>query len=540
MKKTGLLLSLLTLLWYCGSAQTPVQTDLRSFLPAVGRIEAAGYDSHVELRWPAVSGAESYAVYLLRDGKKSLRGETPNLYYLDFVAGLGRNAVYTYRVAALGADGKQLSETPQVSASISDFSDEQLQQMVQRYTFRYFWDFADPLTGLAYERSNDKRADCITTGGSGFGVMGIVAGVRNGFVTRPEAVARLTKIVGALEKLPRFHGAWAHWYNTRTGQPYHFSEKDNGGDLVETAFLVQGLLAAQGYFDGNDAAEKALRDRIEQLWREVEWSHYTQGQNALYWHWSPDYGFAMNHPIKGYDETFVTYSLAAASPTFPIDKQVYDDCWVNRKEGEFFCATDFYGIMLPLGKRAQMGGPLFWVHYSYTGLDPRGLADRFANYWEQNRRYTLVDRAYCIDNPYRWVGYGPDFWGLTACDALPEGYRAHTPGVGEDFGTIAPTAALSSMPYTPEESMAVLKNLYRNLGSVAFGIMGFYDAVNLSLGEPRSTESYIAIDQGPILVMIENHRNATVWNAFMKKNDIRRGLDRLGFTINHKTIEYTK
>ena len=491
-------------------------------------------------RWPAVSGAESYAVYLLRDGKKSLRGETPNLYYLDFVAGLGRNAVYTYRVAALGADGKQLSETPQISAAISDFSDEQLQQMVQRYTFRYFWDFADPLTGLAYERSNDKRADCITTGGSGFGVMGIVAGVHNGFVTRPEAVARLTKIVGALEKLPRFHGAWAHWYNTRTGQPYHFSEKDNGGDLVETAFLVQGLLAAQGYFDGNDAAEKALRDRIEQLWREVEWSHYTQGQNALYWHWSPDYGFAMNHPIKGYDETFVTYILAAASPTFPIDKKVYDDCWVNRKEGEFFCATDFYGIMLPLGKRAQMGGPLFWVHYSYTGLDPRGLADRFANYWEQNRRYTLVDRAYCIDNPYRWVGYGPDFWGLTACDALPEGYRAHTPGVGEDFGTIAPTAALSSMPYTPEESMAVLKNLYRNLGSVAFGIMGFYDAVNLSLGEPRSTESYIAIDQGPILVMIENHRNATVWNAFMKKNDIRRGLDRLGFTINHKTIEYTK
>lgn len=248
----------------------------------------------------------------------------------------------------------------------------------------------------------------------------------------------------------------------------------------------------------------------------------------------------MNHPIKGYDETFVTYILAAASPTFPIDKKVYDDCWVNRKEGEFFCATDFYGIMLPLGKRAQMGGPLFWVHYSYTGLDPRGLADRFANYWEQNRRYTLVDRAYWHRQPVPLGGIRPRFLGPDRMRRAAGRLPAHTPGVGEDFGTIAPTAALSSMPYTPEESMAVLKNLYRNLGSVAFGIMGFYDAVNLSLGEPRSTESYIAIDQGPILVMIENHRNATVWNAFMKKNDIRRGLDRLGFTINHKTIEYTK
>ena len=531
---------LFLLLWAYGRTQNPVQSDYRTLFPAKGPVEATGYDSHVELRWQPVKGAQQYAVYLIDGNKKTLRAKTEDLYYLDFVTDLGRNTTYTFRVAALGENGRQLSETPAVSATVSDFTDEQLQEMVQRYTFRYFWEFADPISGLAYERSNDTRENCVTTGGSGFGMMGIIAGVRNGFVTREQAVERLLKMVGALEKLPRYHGAWAHWYNSKTGTAYHFSEKDNGGDLVETAFLVQGLLAVKGYFGADNARERELRDRIEKMWREVEWNHYTKGENALYWHWSPDYEFAMNHKIKGYDETFVTYILAAASPTYPIDKSVYDDCWVNYKEGEFFCVSDFYGIMLPLGKKLQMGGPLFWVHYSYTGLDPRGLSDRYADYWEQNRRYTLINRAYCIDNPYHWTGYGPGFWGLTASDALPSGYQAHAPGVGHDTGTVAPTAALSSMPYTPGESMEVLKNLYRNYGKITFGMMGFYDAVNLGMEGRKSTESYIAIDQGPILVMIENHRSAAVWDAFMQNNDILRGLDRLGFQINHKAIEYKK
>ena len=344
--------------------------------------------------------------------------------------------------------------------------------MVQRYTFRYFWDFADPLTGLAYERSNDKRADCITTGGSGFGVMGIVAGVRNGFVTRPEAVARLTKIVGALEKLPRFHGAWAHWYNTRTGQPYHFSEKDNGGDLVETAFLVQGLLAAQGYLFLTATTPQRKRCATGSNNCGARWNGaiIRRGQNALYWHWSPDYGFAMNHPIKGYDETFVTYILAAASPTFPIDKKVYDDCWVNRKEGEFFCATDFTASCCRSANGRRWAGRC-------SGCTPTRDSTRAG--WPTGLQTTGNKPPLLTGRPrlsttrtVRW-DTALDFWGLTA-STLPEGYRAHTPA-SAGLRTIAPTAALSSMPYTPEESMAVLKNLYRNLGSVAFGIMGFYD-----------------------------------------------------------------
>ncbi len=519
------------------SARQQVGHDISRFLTAEAPIEAKGYDSHVELRWQEVPGAEKYVVYLIRGKEGVIRAETINLYHLDFVDDAGRNTTRTYKVAALDANGNKLSETKTVKASVRDFSDDELMRMVQEYTFRYFLDFADPISGLAFERSNSGRNSCVTTGGTGFGVMSMIAGVENGFITRSGAVAHLLKIVGSLERFPRFHGAWAHWYNSETGEPYHFSAKDNGGDLVETAFLVQGLLAVAGYFDGTDASETELRGRIDKLWKDVDWNHYTKGENALYWHWSPDYEFEMNHQIKGYDECLITYVLAASSPTYPISKRVYDSCWVNRKEGEFFCQTEFYGMMLPLGKRMQLGGPLFWVHYSYIGLCPKGLSDNYANYWEQNRRYTLVNRAYCIDNPRGWTGYGPDFWGLTASDALPSGYRAHSPANGSDWGTVAPTAALSSMPYTPEESMAVLKNLYRNHGRDTFGPMGFYDAVNLGMEGSKNTGSYLAIDQGPIVDMIENHRSGAIWNAFMKNPDVRKGLDVLGFRIDNRRID---
>ena len=519
------------------TAQPSDQSMLDTLFCSSGPIEATGYDSHVELRWRPVTNADRYAVYRLQaSGNPVLRGFTNRTYYLDFVE--TTDTTYTYRVSALNRSGETIHTSPDVSASVRRFTDDQLQEMVQRYTFRYFWEFADPLTGLIFERSDDSRESCITIGGSGFGIMGLIAGIENGFVTREEVLTRLERIVGSLERLPRFHGVWAHWYDTYTNKAYPFSEHDNGGDLVETAFLIQGLLTAQGYFDRETEQEKTLRARIDTLWHGVEWSFYTQGEKALYWHWSEEHGFAMNHKVQGYDEALIAYILAAASPTYPIDREVYEQCWVNREAGEFFCATDFYGTMLPLGKRALMGGPLFWVHYSYLGLDPRGLRDLYANYWEQNCRFTRINRAYCIDNPYGWVGYGPDFWGLTACDALPTGYMAHSPGIGHDFGTVAPTAALSSMPYTPQESMDVLRNLYLNLGPISFGIMGFYDALNLGMPDPhKSTYNYLAIDQGPILIMIENHRRATLWKAFMKNDDVRRGLSRLGFTYNQSPVE---
>lgn len=536
MKKSFLLLLTLFVASFA-VAQPGGGNGIASFLTTDKPIEARGYDSHVELRWKSVPKAESYDVMMVDADRSILRAQTQNLFYLDFINDVGLNRDFSYKVVAYDGKGKKIAETPVATAAVRNFDDDRLLEMVQEYTFRYFWDFADPISGLAFERSNDSRANCVTTGGAGFGIMAMIAAVENGFVTRRQAVDRLLKIVGSLEKFTRFHGAWAHWYDSSTNKPYSFSVKDNGGDLVETAFLVEGLLAAKGYFDASDKTEKELGQRIEKLWREVEWSHYTQGQPALYWHWSAEYGFEMNHQIKGYDETFITYILAAASPTYPIDKRVYDNCWVNHKDGEFFCQSVFYDTFLPLGKRMQLGGPLFWIHYSYIGLCPKGLRDAYADYWEQNRRYTLVNRAYCIDNPCGWRGYGEGFWGLTACDALPHGYGAHSPGAGADRGTVAPTGALSSMPYTPQESMEVLKNLYRNHGRLAFGPLGFYDAVNFSVSGRNTTYSYLAIDQGPIVTMIQNHRNAAIWRAFMKNGDVLEGLRKLGFTYDKSFIE---
>ncbi len=405
-------------------------------------------------------------------------------------------------------------------------SDDELLDMVQRQTLKYFWDFAHPVSGLARERSNETAAygnEIVTTGGSGFGIMAIIAGVDRGFIPREEAVDRMLTIVQFLDTTAeRFHGVFPHWINGETGKAFHFSLKDNGGDLVETAFLMQGLLAAHQYYDKDEPKETELRNIIDHLWKTVEWSWHTKGgEKQLYWHWSPEFGWEMNHAIRGWDECLITYVLAASSPTCGIDADVYHEGWTNT--GHFINGKEYEGIKLPLG--FEYGGPLFFSHYSFLGLDPRGLKDRYADYWEQNVAHTKINRAYCIENPKRWEGYGPDCWGLTASDEPQGGYGAHSPT--NDNGTITPTAALSAFPYTPEYSMPVLRHFYEDLGKNLWGEYGFKDAFNLN--RKWYAESYLAIDQGPIVVMIENYRTGLLWKLFMSHPDVLQGLKKLGF-----------
>jgi len=415
-----------------------------------------------------------------------------------------------------------------VSCNSKTQTDDELLDLVQRQTLKYFWDFADPASGLARERSNETAAyghEVATIGGSGFGIMGIIAGVERGFINREEAVDRMLKMVHFLDTTAaRFHGAYPHWINGETGKAFHFSEKDNGGDLVETAFLMEGLLAAHQYYNKDNEKETELRTMIDKLWRSVEWNWYTQGKNQLYWHWSPDFGWEMNHPIRGWDECLITYILAAASPTYPVAPEVYHEGWTN--SDHFINGNKYYEIGLPLG--FPYGGPLFFSHYSFLGLDPRGLKDQYADYWEQNLAHTKINRAYCIDNPKRWAGYGENCWGLTASDN-PEGYAAHSPA--NDNGTITPTAALSAFPYTPEYSMPALKHFYYDLGKNLWGEYGFKDAFNLT--KNWFADSYLAIDQGPVIVMIENYRSQLLWNLFMSHPDVQNGLKRLGFSSPH-------
>lgn len=403
-------------------------------------------------------------------------------------------------------------------------SDEELLTLVQRQTFKYFWDFAHPVSGMARERNTS--GETVTSGGSGFGIMSIVVGVHRNFISRQEALLRMQRIVGFLKnKAQRYHGAYPHWLNGSTGAVQPFSAKDNGADLVETSLLFQGLLTARQFFNNNDASETALRDDINALWNDVEWDWFRKDNgDVLYWHWSPDHSWDINLPIRGWNEALITYVLAASSPKHAIPRSVYDKGWANN--GQIANGNKYFDVDLPLGPAS--GGPLFFSHYSFLGLNPHGLKDTYADYGVQNRAHAIINYKYCVANPKRFTGYSADCWGLTASDDI-NGYLAHEPN--NDNGVISPTAALSSFPYTPEESMRALKFLYYKLGDRVWKDQGFIDA--FSLYEPWFADSYLAIDQGPIIIMIENYRSGLLWDLFMGCPEIKTGLNKLGFSSPH-------
>lgn len=406
-------------------------------------------------------------------------------------------------------------------------TDVELMDKVQKQTFKYFWDFGHPVSGMARERSDDnayggESPNIVTTGGSGFGVMAIIVGVERNYISREEALNRLNKITDFILNGDRFHGALPHWYNGNSGKVRPFFTEDNGGDLVETSFMIQGLLTARQYFDSDNSEETALRDKINLIWDQVEWDWYTNNRKSLTWHWSPEYGFAINHQVKGHNEALITYVLAASSRTHAINSDVYHDGWASGNQ--FINGKLYYQKwQLPLGP--DFGGPLFFAHYSFLGLNPEGLIDTYANYWDQNVNHTLINREYCTRNPKSFVGYSAANWGLTASDDN-EGYSAHSPT--NDNGTITPTAALSSMPYTPDESLQALRNFYYNFDGKLWGQYGFYDAFNKTAN--WYSDQYLAIDQGPIIVMIENYRTGLLWDLFMSCPEVKQGLTKLGFT----------
>ncbi|WP_426325531.1 glucoamylase family protein [Pedobacter sp. R-06] len=399
-------------------------------------------------------------------------------------------------------------------------SDDDLLTLVQKQTFKYFWDFAHPTSGLARERNTSGNT--VTSGGSGFGIMALVTGISRNFISRADGLMRIQKMVSFLKTADRFHGAYPHWLDGNTGKVIPFSTKDNGGDLVETSFLMAGLITARQYFNGTDAAETALRADINTIYNGVEWNWYRKdNSNTLYWHWSPNYNWDMNLPIKGWNECLITYVMAAASPTYSIPKTVYDTGWAQN--GAMKNGNTYYGVQLPLG--SANGGPLFFSHYSFLGINPTGLSDAYANYETQTKAHTQINYNYCKANPLGNYGYGENCWGLTASD-IPNGYTASAPN--NDVGVIAPTAALSSFPYTPTESMQALKYFYYKLGNKTWGDYGFYDA--FSLKDQWFASSTLAIDQGPIVVMIENYRTKLIWNLFMSAPEVKTGMKNLGFS----------
>jgi hypothetical protein len=414
----------------------------------------------------------------------------------------------------------------QTAAGIADLNDDALLEQIQRQTFAFFWDGGHPGTGLAPDRRQVTGGpiddDLVAIGGSGFGLMATVVAIERGWVSRAQGLMRLTAMVGALARARRHHGAWPHFMNGATGETIAFGPLDDGGDLVETSFLCMGLICVRQYLDNHDGTEARLGEQIDRLLDGVEWDWYARGDTrCLYWHWSPVHGWAMNHEIRGWNECLITYVMAIASRTHGVDPAIYHNGYAAGPH--FLNGSSYYDIVMPLGM--PFGGPLFFTHYSFCGLDPRGLTDRYANYWDLNRRQVAIQQEHARRNPGRFSGYGMHNWGLTASDD-PDGYAAHDPA--NDNGTISPTAALSSMPYAPGAALAAARYWLRRPDTHSlWQRFGFIDAFNDTRG--WQAEYFLAIDQGPIVVMIENHRSALLWRLFMSSPMVQKALRAMDF-----------
>jgi hypothetical protein len=513
-------------------------------LPAPANVRAKGYDRHVEIQWDPVPspGLGRYVIYRSLDSKEfeplgiQLPGTTR---YSDFLGKSGVTAAY--KVAASDQAYRLSPLSGAASASTRKFNDDELLTMLQEACFHYYWEGADPNSGMTRESiPGDDRV--IATGASGFGIAALVVGVDRGFITRAQGIERLTKIVNFLEHAQRYHGAWSHFMNGGTGKTMPvFGMFDNGGDLVETSFLVQGLLAARQYFHGKSAAEEDLYQRISKLWEGVEWDWYRGDPKSdfIYWHWAAEWAEQIRHPLIGFNEVMITYILAMSSPTHGVPVDMYYSGWAGQSptakgyragwsgasDGDHYSnGHTYYGIKLDVG--VGTGGPLFFTHYSYVGFDPHSLHDRYtsATYFENNRNIALVNRAYCIANPKHFQGYGANAWGLTASDG-PDTYVPHAPDDNSDRGTLTPTGALASFPYTPEASMEAFKHYYRDMGAEMWDIYGPRDAYDL--GHNWISPIYMGLNQAPITVMIENYRTGLVWKNFMANPEIPEMLHKL-------------
>lgn len=519
------------------------QPDGENRLATPKNVRATGYDRHIEVTWEPVKdpGLGRYVIYRALDHKKfePIGIQLPGINrYSDFIGRSGVSA--EYKVAA-SSQAYQLSETsPAASASTREFTDDELLTMLKEDCFHYYWDGADPHSGMARENiPGDDRI--VATGATGMGIAALVVGVDRGFITRTQGSERVTKIVGFLEHAQRYHGAWSHYMDGSTGKTMPvFGMFDNGADLVETSFLMEGLLAARQYFHGDSPAERDIYQRITRLWESVEWDWY-RGPTAgdfLYWHWSSEWKWQIQHPLIGFNEVMITYLLAMSSPTHSVPATMYYSGWAGQAStalsyragwsgstaGDHYRnGGTYYGIKLDVG--VGTGGPLFFTDYSYFGFDPHSLHDRYtSSYFENNRNIALINRAYCIANLKHFEGYGANAWGLTASDG-PWGYVPHAPNDNDDKGTLTLTGALSSFPYTPEASTAALKHYYRDLGNQLWDIYGPRDAYNPT--QDWVSPIYMGLNQAPIVVMVENYRTGLVWKQFMSNPEIGEMLRKL-------------
>src|SRR6202453_3717668 len=501
--------------------------------PAPTHVQAKGYERHIDLTWSPVED-EALAQYVIYrsvggDPFQPIGVQRPGVNrFCDYTGDPHLTA--SYRVSTRTSSLRESPPSPAASAATHAMTDEELLTMVQEAGFRYYWEAAEPHSGMTRENTPGDD-DIVAVGASGFGVMAIIVGAERGFITHQQAIERLSRITGFLATADHYHGAWPHFLSGSTGRRLPvFDMYDNGADLVETSFMMEGLLAARQYFKQDGPSGQELYDRITKLWQGVDWNWFraTPQHDALYWHWSPEYSFHIANRLTGWNEVMITYLDAIASPTHGIPASDYYSGWVGEAVGNPY-ANDksYFGIKLDVG--GNTGGPLFFTDYSFMGFDPRGIHDRFTGYFDNNRAMALINQQYCIHNPHHWQGYGDNTWGLTAVDG-PEGYVPYEPTPDLDDGTIAPTGAISAFAYTPQPSMAALKHFYRDLGAQVWSIYGFRDAFNLQ--QNWYSGITMGLNQAPMVVMIENYRSGLVWKDFMANPEIQPALKNIGFRVD--------
>ena len=501
-----------------------------------------GYAKHIDISWKPFNDEhiKFVKIYRSQDGKNfvpvGIQSPLINR-YADYTGVTGKK--YFYKISFLNYTYKETGLSNSVSAFTKAMTDADLLTMVQKACFRYYWEGAENVSGMAKENI-PGRANMIAAGASGFGIMALIVGTERKFITRKQSVERFLKITSFLENAEKFHGAFPHFIDGPTGkvEPF-FGDRDDGGDLVETSFLTQGLLAARAYFNKDDADEKTIREKVTTIWHNIEWDWYRRYPDSkyLYWHWSPDKAWIINHRLTGWNETMVTYLLAIASPTHSVPASLYYSGWANQDstgiqyrmnwggttDGDRYTnGNTYFGIKLDVG--VSDGGPLFFTHYSYMGYDPHLITDKYTNYFANNKNIALINYRYCLKNPNNYKGYGDSCWGLTA-SVGPYYYSPNEPVPGRDDGKITATGAVSSFPYTPVQSMKAVKNYYYNYGKFLWGEYGFRDAFNLT--KNWCSDIYMGLNQAPMVVMIENYRSGLIWKLFMSDIDIKNGMTKL-------------
>lgn len=406
---------------------------------------------------------------------------------------------------------------------------------LQRDTFQYFWALGDNPNGLIPDRHPTPSFASIAA--TGFGLTAYLVGVERGYISRQQAAERTIKTLRFFDSAPQsasekavtgHRGFFYHFLDMKTGHRFKQVELST----IDTALLLAGMLSSQSYFNQNTAAEKEIRMLVDRIYRRVDWQWMQARKPLVSMGWHPESGFVKSD-WKGYNEAMILYILALASPTHPVAPEAWTE-WTNTYEWNEFQGYSHVNF-----------DPLFGHQYSHIWIDFRSIKDAYMrqkgiDYFENSRRATFANRAYCLANPGKFNGYEADLWGLTACDGPKDtvingrpffSYRARGAASTQvvDDGTIAPTAAGGSMPFTPEESIRALQLMKYRYGKKLYGPYGFKDAFNLSYPGHWFDPDYLGIDSGPILLMTENYRTNLIWNLMMRNATIRKGLLRAGF-----------